>query len=254
MEQLLAQVPLLMLIASRIAGVTTASPIFSGRFMVGQTRVAFTFLLALLILPGVKVTPEATTGTALIAGCVLELLVGLMIGFVNLLVFAAVQMAGGLLDMDLGFLNAQIMDPVSGRSEAITGTFFQMLGVVVYLGFNGHHWLLRGLAESYGTIPVAGLTSVVEGPLYVANMFAEILVASVQMVLPFMGMMLLVSVAMAGLARVVPQLHIFSVGMGVKAVGGLLLLAIMLPYFSGFLEQLFDRGHTELLRTLQLMR
>jgi len=254
MEQLLAQLPFLLLVSSRVAGVTAASPVFTNRFMLPQVRVVFTFLLALLLLPTVRAVPGATEGTGLIVACVLEVLVGLLIGFFNQLVFTAVQMAGGLLDLDMGFMMAQILDPVTGRAEPIIGTLFSSLSMVIYLSLNGHHLLIRALASSYEFTAAGALTAQAVAPLYVVNFFGQMLAIAVQMVLPFIAVMLLSSISLAGISRAVPQLHIFAIGMGLKAVAGVTVLALMLPYFLGFLERLFEEGHAELLKMLPMLR
>lgn len=256
MDQLLAEVPLLLLIASRVVGVVISSPLFVNRAIPQTLRAAFAVLLALLMLPVVRghVVDGVLTDTGLMVGCVLELLVGLIIGFLGQLTFAAVQMAGTLIDMDMGFQNAQIMDPTTGRTETVFTTFFRTLALTVYLLLNGHHWLLRALAGSYETIPAGGLIASVAGPMHVVNLFGSMLGAAVQMVLPLMAVMLLASVALAGISRAVPQMHIFAVGMGVKAVAGLAFTALLIPFLLSFWEALFANSHNELLRTLQLMR
>jgi flagellar biosynthetic protein FliR len=254
MEQLLAQFPLFLLIMSRVAGVVAASPVFNNRFMPVTLRAAFAFVLSLVLLPAVQQAPGATEGAALLAAVVLELLVGLTIGFLGQLTFAVAQMAGTLLDLELGFSIAQIIDPFTNRSEPITGAFFQTLTLVIYFAANAHHLLIRALAESYASVPPGGLVVGTEAPLHVVSLFGALLGSAVKMVLPFLAVMLLATLVLAGINRAVPQMQIFAVGMGIKAVAGLALLALMFPYFLGFLEAVFSGGHSELLRTLDLMR
>lgn len=256
MEQYLDKVPLLLLLISRIGGVTATAPLFRNKFVLPPLRAALSVLLGLIILPAAegKVADGVLTGTGLLAGCVLELLTGLIMGLIGQLTFSAVQMAGFMLDLDMGFMNAQLFDPASGQSDPLFSTFFQSLALTVYLALNGHHWLLRALAESYTAIPAGGLVASSQGLLHVVNMFGGLLAAAVQMVLPFTAIMLLASVALAGINRAVPQMHVFAVGMGAKAVAGLAIAALLIPYLLGSLEPLFVRGHTELLRTLELMR
>jgi len=194
------------------------------------------------------------TQSGLLAGCVLELLVGLLMGLISQFTFAAVQMAGTLIDIDMGFMNASVFDPVSGRSEPLFSSFMQSLALTIYLGLNGHHWLLRALALSYEAVPAGGLAVTAEVPLHVVSAFGGLLAAAVQMVLPFTATMLLFSVALAGISRAVPQLHIFAVGIGAKTVVGLAVAALLIPYLLGSLEPLFAKGHAELLNTLDLMR
>lgn len=254
MEALLAQVPVLMLVAARIAGVTASSPVFSNRFMTVQSRVLFTVLLGLLIMPAARVAPGALEGPALLLTAAGEVLIGLVIGFASHLIFSAVQMAGALIDMELGFGMAQIFDPVSGRAEPILSTFFQTLALVIYLGIDAHHWLLRALASSYEVLAAGSFFSGPAVPLTLVQYFSFVLTAAVQIALPFTAVLLFATVALGGLSKAVPQLNVFAVGIGIKTVAGLALLAVMLPYLMGSLERLFSAGHVELMRMFELVR
>lgn len=254
MDQLLANLPLLLLISSRIAGVTAVSPVFSNRFLSTQVRVFLTLLLALLLVPTVQAAPGTTQGVGFIVACALELVVGLVIGFLSLLLFSVVQMAGAILDVDMGLAMAQVMDPASGHSHPLLDSFFHTLALVIYFALNAHHWLLRALAQSYELIPAGGLSASATAFISVANLFGGMLGAAVEMVLPFLTAMLIATAVLAALNRAVQQIQIFQLGIGVKAVAGLMLLAVVLPYMLGYLEPLFDSGHQTILRTLDLMR
>lgn len=253
MEQLLAWLPMLLLVSCRVAGLTALSPVFANPFLSARLRVLFTFLLAAVILPAAHAAPGATEGMGLAAACVSELVTGLVMGFMGQLVFAAVQMAGALLDLDMGFSMAQIMDPVSGRSDPIMGSFFQTLALVMYLAANAHHQLLRALAVSYDTIPAGGLALSQSSALRIVLLFGSMLGVSVQMVLPFMAAMLIASAALGGISRAVPQMQVFGIGMGIKTMAGMAMLLLVLPYLPGYLAALFARGHAQLIQTLGLM-
>ncbi|MGE5672583.1 MAG: flagellar biosynthetic protein FliR [Mycobacterium leprae] len=252
MEQYLAQLPALLLVSCRMGGLVTASPVFNNKFMPAQSRVAFTFLLAILLWPAVKVSPAAAGTAGLLVGCVLELLVGLLLGFMSLLVFATLQMAGAWLDLDMGFSMAQVLDPTTGVVEPLLGTFFNTFGLVLYLTTNGHHLLIRALATSYDNIPAGGLLLQLDSSLRVVNLFSSFLSAAIQMVLPFMAVMLLMTVALAGINRAMPQFNVFSLGLGMKAIVGIAMMIVLMPYLLGFLEALFQGGHAQMLETLKL--
>jgi len=254
MEQLLAQLPLYLLVASRMGGVMITSPVFNNRFIPGQVRAALAFILALLVLPRASANPGMTEGAWLILGALFELMTGLLIGLLTAMVLSVMQMAGSLLDIDLGFSMAQIMDPVTGRGEPVLSTFFQTLTLVVYLAVNAHHWLIRALAQSFETIPAGFLTLSGTAPAYVVNMFGALLAQAVQIVLPFTAVMLLTTAALAGINRAVAQMNIFTLGLGAKALVGMTLLFLMFPYFLPHLNWLFSAGYNELLKTIDLMR
>lgn len=255
MEQFLVQLPVYLLVTSRMAGVVISSPVFNNRFVPAQVRAALAFLLGLLILPRVSVTPGMTEGMWLILAAILEMITGLVIGFLTQMVLSVMAMAGSIVDLDMGFTIAQIMDPVTGRAEPVLGTFFQSLTLVVYLLLNAHHWLIRALVQSYDAVPAGGLSfSSPVAPMYVVNMFGSLISLAVQIVLPIMAVILLTTVALAGMNRAVAQMNIFALGLGVKALVGMTLLFLLFPYLLPRLEWLFAAGHTELLKTLDLMR
>lgn len=254
MEQLLSQLPLYLLVASRMGGMMITSPVFSNRFIPAQVRAALSLILGLVILPRATAAPGMTEGMGLLAGAVLEMLTGMIIGFLTQMVLSVLQIAGAFVDMDMGFTMAQIMDPVTGRAEPLLGIFFQFTALVIFLAFDGHHWLIRALAGSYESVPAGGLTLAVEAPLYLVRLFGTLLSLAVQIVLPFTAVMLLTTVALAGINRAVAQLNIFALGLGLKAVVGLMVLIVLLPYFLPRMAWLFEAGYVELLRLLELMR
>lgn len=254
MNELTAQLPLLLLVTLRVAGVTAVSPVFANRFIAVPVRVFFTFLLALLILPGARAVPEALEGYGFAAACVLELVVGLLIGFLSQLVFSVFLMAGAVLDFDMGLAMASVIDPVYSQSQQLLGSFFNTLALVVYFGFNAHHWLLRALAESYAALPAGGLSLDSPAFPYIVTLFGKMMAAAVQMVLPFMAVMLLTTAVLGAVNRAVQQFQLFQISLGVKSVMGLVMLLLVLPYLLGFLQPLFENGHGALLRLLELMR
>lgn len=256
MEQLLAQWPTVLLVACRISGVTFLSPVFQNGMITVQVRVFLGLFLGLLIGPLVPVADGMTQGAGLLIGSVLELLVGLLIGFMSQLIFAVVQLCGALMDMDAGFVMAQIYDPHTGHADPLISTFMKMLAITLYFLLNGHHWLIRALAGSYETVAAGGLLTAAAAavPMQVVLFFGQVLQAAVQITLPYMAVMLLTTAALAGVNRAMPQMNLLVLGLGLKSVAGLALLFLLLPFMLGMLESLFSSGHSELLRILGLLQ
>lgn len=254
MDELASQLPMLLLITLRVAGVTAVSPVFANRFIAVPVRVFFTFLLALLILPGARAVPGALEGPGFAIACLLELAVGLLIGFLGQLIFAVFSIAGAVLDFDMGLAMATVIDPVNSQSQPLLGTFFNTLALVIYFALNAHHWLIRGLAKSYAALPAGGLA--VDSPAfpYIVTIFGEMMAAAVQMVLPFMAVMLLTTAVLGAVNRAVQQFQLFQISLGIKSLMGLLMLLLVLPYLLGFVQPLFENGHGLLLQLLDLMR
>lgn len=254
MAELQAQLPMLLLIMMRVAGVTTVSPVFNNRFLSAQVRVFLTFLLSILILPAGRVAPGTTEGLNFAIACLLELVVGLTIGFLSRLLFAVLEMAGAILDLDMGLSMATVMDPTYGQSQPMLGSFLHTLGLVIYFTLDGHHWLIRGLAQSYQAIPAGSLTMSSPAFSYIVLLFGDMMAAAVRMVLPFMIVMLLTTAVLGAVNRAVQQFQLFQISLGLKSVMGLVMLVVVMPYLLTFLESLFEGGHVELLKLLNMMQ
>jgi flagellar biosynthetic protein FliR len=254
MEQLLAQTPALLLAATRAIGLMTASPIFSNRFVPFQVRVALSFILGFFILPALTVPPERAEGANLLGAALVEMLVGLVIGFLTMLILSVLQMAGAVIDLEMGFTLVNLFDPMTGQSDTILGSLFQTLALVIFLAVDGHHWLIRSLVQSYDLVPAGGPLDAGPGGLYMAYLFGDLLALALQLVLPFLAVMLLTTVAFAALNRAVAQLNIFAIGLGSKTFVGLVLLILLLPFYAGPLTSLVEAGYEEVLHVLELMR
>ncbi|WP_374711442.1 flagellar biosynthetic protein FliR [Symbiobacterium terraclitae] len=254
MEQLFAQLAAMLLGASRAMGIFTAAPVFSTRFVPFQVRVAISFVLGLFLIPAIPVDPGRTEGVYLLLAALVELLVGLAIGFLCLLVVSVMQIAGAWIDLEMGFALAGLFDPLTGESATVLGNLFQTTALVFFLAVDGHHWLIRALARSYDLVPAGGPVEGAAAGLYVARLFGDLLGIAIQLILPFVAAMLLTMVAFAVLNRAVAQLNIFAVGLGTKTFVGLLLLIILLPFYARPLAALFEAGYVEALRVIDLMR
>lgn len=253
MEELLSQVPLLLMVSTRFIGMMISSPVFSNRFVPAQLRFALSFILGLAVMPGIAAPAQAPEGASLLVACLLEMLTGLVIGFVTYLVLAVLQIAGAMVDLDMGFTLVNILDPITGHNDSILGSLFQTVVVIFYLAVNGHHWLIRALVQSYDLIPAGGLISGVDGAIYVVHLFGALLAVAIQIVLPFTAVMLLTMLAFSGVNRAVAQMNIFALGLGTKSMVGLLILTLLLPYFTQPMARLVEASYREVLQVLDLM-
>lgn len=254
MEQLYTQLVALLLGASRAMGVFTAAPIFATRFVPFQVRVAVSFALGFFLSPAIAVDPGRTEGARLLLAVLVEMLLGLVIGFLCLMVVSVAQIAGALIDLEMGFALAGLFDPLTGQGATVVGNLFQTTALVFFLALDGHHGLIRTFARSYALVPAGGPLEGSASALYVARLFGDLLALSVQLVLPFVAVTLLTMVAFAVLNRAVPQLNIFAIGLGTKTFVGLLLLVLLLPLYGRPLTALFEGFFREALRVLDLMR
>jgi flagellar biosynthesis protein FliR len=176
-------------------------------------------------------------------------------GFVVSLVLSAFQIAGSLLDLQIGFSMAQTFDPdMSGEATPLS-QFQYYYALLLFLLANGHHIVLSALARSFALLPVDRLDLASGNHLnLMANVTFGALVNGVVIAAPTCAVLFIVDASFALMSRVMPQLNIFFVGMPAKVIVGLLLVGILLPAMAMFAGQMVSGQPMILTDVLRTMR
>jgi len=179
-----------------------------------------------------------------------EFLIGLIFGFASSLIFTAVQMAGQILDMQIGFGIVNVLDPQSGQQLPLVGNFKYILALLVFLATNSHHLLLSALFNSFKLIPLTGgvfHTNIVQT---IVDMVGGTFIIALKISFPVLLSLLLTDIALGILARTMPQMNIFVVGVPGKIIVGLFVLSLALPFYILFLEVAFNGMYKDIYRLL----
>ena len=246
-----------LLVLCRISGIFIISPFFGSANIPSYIRVGAAVAMSFVMFPVVDATvsqaaPATIMGYAL--AVLSELFVGWLIGFVAFIAFSAIHMAGKLMDMQVGFSVVNVMDPTSGQQIPLIGSFLYNLGVIVLLVTNGHHVIITALAESFASVPVMGMNVSMGLPMLIANFTTGIFVAGLQLAMPVTFSILLTNVALGILARTMPQINIFVVGIPMHIMIGLFTLGILLPFYVLFLDGMFDGMYSNISAALQALQ
>lgn len=162
------------------------------------------------------------------AACLSELVAGVLLGsFVSLGITAA-QIAGAIMDQQMGLSAAQVLNPVNGVSVTVLSQFKSMLAVVVLLCANGHHLMLQAFVASYRPMPTIDMQSI---SLNFASLVGDVCVLGIQIALPILGIGLIVDAALGLLSKAAPQMQVYVVGVPIKVLAGILAISIALPAF-----------------------
>ncbi|MEX2196732.1 MAG: flagellar biosynthetic protein FliR [Thermoleophilaceae bacterium] len=248
-----SQVAGFLLVLARISPLFLLAPLFSSKMFPPRARgiaaVAITVGIAPLAMRG----QEVPVGALELGGLMLkEILVGLAFAFAIAALFAAVQVAGSLVDTFTGFAFAAIVDPLTGNQSAVIHNLYTLIGVAIFVAIGGDAWVVQGLARSYDAIPLLATPDI--GALVggVNSAFAAIFVAGVEVAAPIVIALILTDVAFGLVSRVVPQLNVFAVGFPAKITVGLLIIGVSLPFVSGWLESELQTSVRTALDTLQV--
>jgi len=258
-EDLLAQfseqqVAGFMLVLARISPLFILAPLFSSKMLPARARSIVAVGLALGIAP---IAANASGGHAIpmeiwaFAGLILkEMLVGLAFSFSLAALFAAIQVAGSLLDTLIGFSFGALVDPITGTNGGMLNQLYALIGVMIFIVINGDAWVIQGLARSYEAIPLTDAPSMgtlVEGAQVA---FVGIFGAAIEVAAPVLLAVLLTDVAFGLVSRVMPQLNVFAVGFPAKVTVGLVLVGASLPFLAGWVGDEQQRSVSSALHTL----
>ncbi|BDO43419.1 hypothetical protein CELL_00646 [Cellulomonas sp. T2.31MG-18] len=218
------------LAAVRITAFLVVAPPFANKGVPGPVKVALGLGLALVV--QARLPRVATTSVAPLVGDVaLQALVGLALGFLVWLVFAAVQSAGGLIDLFGGFQLATAFDPMNMVSGATFARLYQMLVVALLVASDAHHVMLLGLVRSFDSLPIGmGLAPAALAKAAISGL-TGMTVSALQIAGPLVVVLFLADVGLGLLTRVAPALNAFAMGFPLKilltvSLGGYVVLTL----------------------------
>ena len=251
----LDQFHVFLLILLRVSAVLIAAPIFGHRSFLARAKVGLAVMVTFIVFPLVVdkgfVPPVGIWPYVFLM--MREVIMGLILGFAVLLVFVAIQFAGQLAGLQMGFGIVNVIDPQSSNQISILGQFLNILAILTVLTLNGHHMILSGLVSSFDIVPLGGVVFNSEVLQKLTELTAEVFVAALKISAPVMMALFLVSVAMGVLARTVPQMNVFIVGFPVQIAVGLVALMISLPMFFVLFERSWKSLGRDFVRLLELL-
>jgi flagellar biosynthetic protein FliR len=241
------------LVLARISPLFVLAPIFSARMMPARARsiaaVALTVGMAPVAMQGHKVPTDIWPLGELI---IKELLIGLAFAFAVAVVFAAVSIAGNLLDTLVGFSLGSVIDPITGSQSPVLSQMYGLVGVLIFIAIGGDAWMIQGLAKTYDLVPLLSFPSIgaLVGGANAA--FTGIFVSALQIAAPVLIAVTITDAAFGIVSRVAPQMNVFAVGAPAKILVSMMIMAASLPFVGGFLADSLQQGIGDALQTIQV--
>ncbi|WNS77189.1 flagellar biosynthetic protein FliR [Bacillus sp. DTU_2020_1000418_1_SI_GHA_SEK_038] len=242
MVNFLPAFPVFLLILVRVTSFFLMMPLFSYRSIPTAAKIGLGFFMSFIMVFTLD-APVLEIDSHYFLLIIKEALVGLLIGFIAYLILSAIQIAGGFIDFQMGFAIANVIDPQTGAQSPLMGQYLYTIGLFFLLTVNGHHLLLDGVFYSYQFIPLEqswisfGNESMVE---YVVKAFNSMFIIAFQMSIPVVGSLFLVDIALGIVARTVPQLNVFVVGLPLKIGVSFIVLIAVMSIMLLVVSQLFE--------------
>ncbi|MCR2805026.1 flagellar biosynthetic protein FliR [Paenibacillus soyae] len=236
--------PIFLLIFCRITAFFVVAPVFSSRGVPNTFKIGIGFFISLIVFLSYGMEQSIVLDAQYVLSVIREIIIGLLIGFVTYLFFMAVQTAGALMDMQIGFAMANVVDPHTGVTAPLLGNFKYMLMLVVFLMMNGHHHMLIGLMDSYQWMPLQNelFARLASGDItdFLIRVFSNTFLLSLQVAAPLVVAMFLTDLGLGFLTKTAPQFNVFVIGVPLKLMLGMFLIVLLMPSLAILFEKLFS--------------
>lgn len=168
-----------------------------------------------------------------------EMLLGSLLGFGLVAAFASFLLGGRIVDFQMGFGVASLIDPATHAQAPVIGTILNLVAIMVFYSLDGHHYLLRGLVFSVEKIPPGTWMGDFDLALIVAH-FGAMFTFAIAIVAPVIFSILLLDIGLAIMARTMPQMNVFIVSLPLKIFTGLSVTALTLHSILPLMEKIFE--------------
>jgi len=227
----------------RVLGLFTSAPVLSMKVVPRRVRVGLALLIVVAAEPSLPAAPPvALNSPEALMVIAQQVLIGLTMGFAARVVFAAIEFAGELVGLQMGLNFAAFFDPMSGGQITAVSRLYGTVAAWLFVVMNGHLLLTAAIIHSFEAFPVSAqplaFLQVVQPQVWGAEIFKLGLWVS----LPVVAMLALTNVVMGLVARVAPQMNIFTIGfpitLGVGFTGLWLSLPVMQVPFTMAIERM----------------
>lgn len=250
------QIQAFLLIFIRTVTMIALLPVFGSQNVPPTLKAGMAFFLSVILYPAIMHgAPALPAGTGLFVLMLCkELFVGIIIGYVASLLFSTIQFAGYLVDVLTGFSFVELVDPFSDTSVSIFGQFNVLIFTILFFLLNGHYFLLLAIQKSFEVIPLLGV-HIPAGQLtsFLIKAVGDVFVLGFKFSAPIFVTLLLTQVALAIVARTVPQINVFFVGIPLNIMIALGVAIIALPGLAAMFKKMVDLMMQDIWRLLYMM-
>ena len=243
------------LIFIRFLGFFVIAPIFANEVIPNRIKLSICFLMAIILTPLINQIDLTLPEHLLILASelIIELLIGFMIGFIMLLVFFAIQLAGEFIDRRMGFFLANVMDPQHGLQVPLIGQFKNILAILFFFAIDAHHYLLKVVVDSFEIVELTNVNLSEQFLPAILRTVGDLFPIALRISLPVMATLFIVDLAFGLVARTVPQMNVFIIGLPTKILVGLILLGVSMANYFTYLDFLIEDTFQKIYQILNLM-
>ena len=237
-----------MLVFARVGAMVMLLPGLGESNIPVRIKLAIALLLTLIILPLHRAAYQVdlTSMTSLGVLMVHEIIIGVVLGATARVTLSALAVAGSVIAQQLGLGFVTAVDPTQGQQGLIIGNFLTILGVTLLFATDSHYLVIAALNESYRIFSPGELLPSGDVAALATRAFAAAFKIGMQLSAPFLVFGLVFNIGLGVLARLMPSMQVYFVGVPLSIMIGFLIFAFVLAgmmatylnYFIGVMHEL----------------
>ena len=224
-----------MLVFARVGAMVMLLPGLGESNIPVRIKLAIALLLTLIILPLHRQAYQINMDSMVPLAVMLihELIVGIVLGATARVTLSALQVGGSVIaqQMGLGFVTS--VDPTQGQQGVLIGNFLTMLGITLLFATDSHYLVIAALNDSYNIFAPGDLMPSGDIADLATRAFTAAFKIGMQLSAPFLVFGLVFNIGLGVLARLMPQMQVYFVGVPLSIFAGFLILALVLAAMMG---------------------
>jgi flagellar biosynthesis protein FliR len=224
-----------MLVFARIGAMVMLLPGLGESNIPVRIKLAIALLLTLIILPLHRADYhiDMNSMSALLVLMIYEILIGIVLGATARVTLAALQVSGAVIAQQLGLGSITSVDPTQGQQGVLIGNFLTLLGITMLFATDSHHLVIAALNDSYSVFSPGEAMPSGDVAALATRAFAAAFRLGMQLSAPFLVFGLVFNVGLGVLARLMPQMQVYFVGVPLSIMAGFLIFGVVLTAMMG---------------------
>lgn len=230
-----------LLILLRISGFVFTAPFFSLSNVPRRVKVGLSVFIAIVLFESMEKTPLEYTGVIGYAGmAIMELMIGVIMGFMMNCCVYILSFSGQIIDMEIGFSMVNVMNPMANMTTTATGNLYTYFIMLLLLASDLYRYILKAILDAFFFVPVGQAVFRISIYKVMVTFIKDYFIIGFRIVLPVFAAMLVVNVVLGVLAKVAPQMNMFVIGMQLKVFVGLVLLTLAVKYIPTVADLIYN--------------
>ena len=228
------------IVFARFLGFIRFAPVFNRKEIAGIVKLAFAFILTMIITPLVKPGTPPTDSMLLLL--VLNFAAGAIIGYIAQIIILAIEAGGDMINTQMGLSSAMVMDPSTNSQTSILSRVITLLGLVIFMEIGGFYWIINALIRSFEIFPIYAVMIPLEKIInldYLITTTSNVLYMGLQIAAPILLATLGQDIILGVISKTAPQVNVFQLSFLFKPVLGAAIMIWILPMLINVISEFF---------------